>query len=264
MMRSVKLANLGTLCALLVACGRSADVRDSDRTGSLSNPTQLVSLGGVVVGTPADTVLAIRGKAQSIRRRENDPDGLVVEWHYQDGTYIFARREVDGISVYRVVEIQGTASNVEAAARNAGKAAEPKSGASVISALYTSALATRYLLTPGEGWAVQNGEFNNTVSTAKFEETSIEISTRGSSVVGAGVVFIGKGTLAAEEENFVRDFLRWLDSNAAVGKAEMGKINRNLTASVQQIDLAPVLEIGRLRVRAAHVGPDAVISMRVK
>lgn len=264
MMRSMRLATLATLCGLLVACGRSADVRESDHTGSPSNPSQVVSLAGVVIGTPSDTVLAIRGKAQSIRRRENDPDGLVVEWHYPDGMYVFARREVDGISVYRVVEIHSTDTNADASAASAGKAAERNSGASAISTLYTSAFATRYLLTPGEGWALKNGEFNNTVSTAKFEQTSIEISTRGSSIVGAGVMFLGRGMLAAEEENFVRDFLRWLDSHALVGKAEISRINRNLSTSVQQIDLAPVIAIGRLRVRAAHVGPDAVVSMRVK
>lgn len=62
---------------------------------------------GIVIGTPADDVLAIRGKppypSEVMGRDEN---GLIVEWEYKDGIYVFRIFEINGISCYRVAEMK--------------------------------------------------------------------------------------------------------------------------------------------------------------
>lgn len=59
----------------------------------------------IVVGTPADTVLELRGKALSSRNVGRDENGLLVEWEYPDVTYLMGRRLQDGIEAYRVIKI---------------------------------------------------------------------------------------------------------------------------------------------------------------
>jgi hypothetical protein len=59
----------------------------------------------VALGTPADTVLQLRGKAISINQVGRDANGLLVEWEYPDVTYLMGRRAKDGIEAYRVIKI---------------------------------------------------------------------------------------------------------------------------------------------------------------
>jgi hypothetical protein len=60
---------------------------------------------GVKIGTPADTVLELRGKAISSRQVGYDENGLLVEWEYPDVTYLMGRRVQNGIEAYRVIKI---------------------------------------------------------------------------------------------------------------------------------------------------------------
>ena len=60
----------------------------------------------IVLGTPADSVLVRRGKANSTTQVGSDNQGLLVEWHYSDVIYLMGRRIQDGIEVYRVIEIK--------------------------------------------------------------------------------------------------------------------------------------------------------------
>ena len=59
----------------------------------------------VVIGTPADTVLALCGKAMSTRQVGRDEHGLLVEWEYPDVIYLMGRRVQGGIEAYRVIKI---------------------------------------------------------------------------------------------------------------------------------------------------------------
>jgi hypothetical protein len=60
---------------------------------------------GVKIGTPADTVLELRGKGISSRQVGRDENGLLVEWEYPDVTYLMGRRVQNGIEAYRVIKI---------------------------------------------------------------------------------------------------------------------------------------------------------------
>lgn len=60
----------------------------------------------VIVGTPADSVLAWRGKAISTTQVGSDEKGLLVEWRYPDVIYLMGQKIQDGIEVYRVIEIK--------------------------------------------------------------------------------------------------------------------------------------------------------------
>ncbi len=62
--------------------------------------------GQVTIGTLADTVLERRGKAISVKQAGRDANGLLVEWQYQDATYLMGRRLQDGIEAYRVIKIK--------------------------------------------------------------------------------------------------------------------------------------------------------------
>ncbi|KPJ63063.1 hypothetical protein AMJ44_14830 [candidate division WOR-1 bacterium DG_54_3] len=62
---------------------------------------------GIVIGTPADDVLAIRGKppypSEVVGKDEN---GLIVEWEYPDGIYVMRRWAINGVTCYRVAEMK--------------------------------------------------------------------------------------------------------------------------------------------------------------
>jgi hypothetical protein len=60
----------------------------------------------VVVGTLADTVLELRGKALSTGQVGRDGNGLLVEWEYPDATYLMGRQVQDGVEAYRVIKIK--------------------------------------------------------------------------------------------------------------------------------------------------------------
>ena len=59
----------------------------------------------VVIGTLADTVLDLRGKAMSTKQVGRDEHGLLVEWEYPDAIYLMGRRVQGGIEAYRVIKI---------------------------------------------------------------------------------------------------------------------------------------------------------------
>lgn len=89
---------------------------DEVRSTSLSAPSARVDYGqgdsalspsarAVVVGTSADRVLALRGKALSTIQTGRDSNGLLVEWEYADATYLMGRSLQDGVEMYRVIKI---------------------------------------------------------------------------------------------------------------------------------------------------------------
>ena len=59
----------------------------------------------VSLGTLADKVLELRGKAISSQQVGSDEYGLLVEWEYPDVTYLMGRRVQDGVDAYRVIKI---------------------------------------------------------------------------------------------------------------------------------------------------------------
>ena len=62
---------------------------------------------GIVIGTPADDVLAIRGKSPyPTKVVGEDANGLIVEWKYPDGIYIMRRSTIGGVTCYRVAEMK--------------------------------------------------------------------------------------------------------------------------------------------------------------
>jgi hypothetical protein len=58
------------------------------------------------VGTPADTVLAMRGAADGEQIVGSDANGSIVEWKYADVTYVMKRWAENGVECYRVAEIR--------------------------------------------------------------------------------------------------------------------------------------------------------------
>ncbi|MBL8497662.1 hypothetical protein ABF87_13130 [Nitrosomonas sp. JL21] len=74
---------------------------------SSPQPSKSISKAGqsVTIGTLADTVLERRGKAISVKQAGRDENGLLVEWQYQDATYLMGRRLQGGIEAYRVIKI---------------------------------------------------------------------------------------------------------------------------------------------------------------
>ena len=73
--------------------------------GTSSGPAAATKSLWVKIGTPADTVLELRGKGISSRQVGRDENGLLVEWEYPDVTYLMGRRVQNGIEAYRVIKI---------------------------------------------------------------------------------------------------------------------------------------------------------------
>gem|GEM_PF-1286822 len=59
----------------------------------------------IKVGTPADSVLAWLGKANSVLQTGEDAQGLLVEWRHSNAVYLMGRRVRDGVEAYRVIKI---------------------------------------------------------------------------------------------------------------------------------------------------------------
>jgi hypothetical protein len=96
----------------VVLTGRPRTIRfyraDGRQIGQ-ADPTNGIRLfpRGITIGTSADTVLAMRGKASQITRLGSDEHGLLVAWRYPDATYVMGlRTSPEGINAYRVVEMR--------------------------------------------------------------------------------------------------------------------------------------------------------------
>ncbi|MBK6959502.1 MAG: hypothetical protein IPH22_15525 [Nitrosomonas sp.] len=89
-----------TLWVGWVALAASPPALTQSTSGNAKKPSP------VVVGTLADTVLELRGKALSTRQVGRDGNGLLVEWEYPDATYLMGRQVQDGIEAYRVIKIK--------------------------------------------------------------------------------------------------------------------------------------------------------------
>lgn len=60
---------------------------------------------GVSIYTTSDELLDIRGTADSVEKIGEDTLGMIVNWTFPDSVYTLKRREENGITAYRVVEI---------------------------------------------------------------------------------------------------------------------------------------------------------------
>lgn len=59
----------------------------------------------IKIGTPADSILAWRGRAIAVRQTGRDEQGLLVEWRYPDAVYLLGRRVQNGVEAYRVIKV---------------------------------------------------------------------------------------------------------------------------------------------------------------
>jgi hypothetical protein len=242
-----------------------ASATSIDQSESGSEPTTTSSLGGIVLGTPADSVLAIRGKPVDGGKTGSDAGGLTTEWNYPDVTYVMGRREVDGTSVYRVIAIHPTGkASTSTPSPAVGNQPTGKKAGRTMAALYASPFAVRYQLTAGEGWSVQKGEYNNSINTPTVKHAMLEMATLDGIIVEGGVMFLATPTLDPSQQRFVSDLLGWLDPQDTNDAALMRKINAALGQHVEHIMTAAPIKAGLITINAAHVGPDANISFKVK
>lgn len=87
--------------------GTAIEAAPSESFGDEPIPEESPSADGPIkIGTPADTVLAIRGAADSEKITGSDANGSIVEWKYKDVTYIMKRWMENGVECYRVAEIR--------------------------------------------------------------------------------------------------------------------------------------------------------------
>lgn len=127
----------------------------------------------------------------------------------------------------------------------------------------TSGFAKQYGITKQGGWALKDGSFNNDLSVSGLK-VMLEASTKGSNVVETGLTFLGTSSLDSSKMSFVLELLKILDPNTAKLHGIRDGISKSLSKRVSQIGLAPAQTYGKLQVRAANVGGDAVISIKLQ
>jgi len=129
----------------------------------------------------------------------------------------------------------------------------------------TSGFAKQYGITKQDGWALRDGSFNNELSVSRLRGTGtmLSASTKGSNIVKAGVMFLGTSSLDESKMSFVLDLFKALDPSTTPLHIKDG-ISKSLSSKVSQIDLSPTRTYGKLHVRAANVGGDAVISINLQ
>jgi len=63
----------------------------------------------------------------------------------------------------------------------------------------TSEFAKQYGISKQDGWALRDGSFNNELSVSRLQEAMLSVSTKGESIVEAGVMFLGTSILDASK-----------------------------------------------------------------
>lgn len=139
---------------------------------------------------------------------------------------------------------------------------EPRTALTLDSFL-TSEFAKQYGISKQDGWALRDGSFNNDLSVSRLSGAMLSASTKGKRIVEAGVMFIGTSILDTSKMSFVLALLKALDPNTAQLQIK-GSISKSLSKRVSQIKQAPAHNYGNLRVHAANVGGDAVISIELQ
>jgi len=67
----------------------------------------IVDEHGISLGTLADDILALRGQtSEDPLVLGSDSNGLIVQWLYPDYAYTLRRSEIEGVTAYRVSEIE--------------------------------------------------------------------------------------------------------------------------------------------------------------
>lgn len=132
-----------------------------------------------------------------------------------------------------------------------------------LDSLLTSGFAKQYGVTKQGGWALKDGSFNNNFSVSGLK-VMLEASTKGSNVVTTGLTFLGTSSLDNSKMSFVLELLKTLDPSTAQLHGIRDGISESISKRVSQIDLAPARTYGKLQVRAANVGGDAVISIKLQ
>ncbi|MBI4938703.1 MAG: hypothetical protein HY846_10925 [Nitrosomonadales bacterium] len=128
----------------------------------------------------------------------------------------------------------------------------------------TSGFAKQYGITKQGGWALKEDLFNNEMSVSGLRGAMLSITTKGSNVVETGLMFLGTTSLDNSEMSFVSELLKTLDPSTAQLHGIRDGISKSLSKRVSQIDLSPARTYGKLQVRAANVGGDAVISIKLQ
>jgi hypothetical protein len=127
----------------------------------------------------------------------------------------------------------------------------------------TSGFAKQYGISKQDGWALRDGSFNNELTVSRLQGTMLSASTKGANMVEAGVMFLGTSSLDASKMSFVLELFKALDPRTTQLQVKDG-ISKSLTSRVSQINQASTQTYGKLRVRAANVGGDAVISIKLQ
>jgi hypothetical protein len=133
-----------------------------------------------------------------------------------------------------------------------------------IDSFLTSGFAKQYGITKQDGWKLRDGSYNNELSVSRLQETMLSVSTKGSNIVNAGVMFLGTTSLANSKMSFVLELLKTLDPSIAQLSGIRDGLSKSLHRKVSQIDLAPARTYGKLQVRAANVSGDVVVSIELQ
>jgi len=123
--------------------------------------------------------------------------------------------------------------------------------------------AKQYGISQQDGWALRNGLFNNELSVSRLQGPMLSASTKGENILEAGVMFLGTSNLDDSEMLFVMELLKALDPITSKFHIKEA-ISKSLSNRVSQINQAPIQTFGKLHVRAANVGGDAVISIKLQ
>ena len=132
-----------------------------------------------------------------------------------------------------------------------------------LNSFLASEFAKQYGISKQDGWALRDGSYNNELSASRLQGAMLSASTKGESIVEAGVMFLGTSNLDASKMSFVLSLLKALDPNTSQLRIK-DSITKSLSNRVSQIKQAPAQTYGNLRVHAANVGGDAVISIELQ
>jgi hypothetical protein len=125
-----------------------------------------------------------------------------------------------------------------------------------------SDVAKAYGVTPGDGWVLSDGSYNNELTVPREPELSFEMSTREDRIISFSFMTVGSRRPDEDQLALMNAVMSYSAKQLGTKSPPLLSVS-DFSRHYHQIDEAEVRRSGHLEVRTGSVGPDAVLSVGI-
>lgn len=130
-----------------------------------------------------------------------------------------------------------------------------------LSTFESSDFCRRYSCKKEDGWALKNGDYNNSFSTNITPEASLDVSTRGEAIRKVGLIFFGRNKLASTDFEFIDSLFSELGASDI--KETLEKVRLRVDKQVFDLKKTQVVRAGSLKIWIGKVGKQQTVAIEV-